>query len=49
MEWIPKHDDEDDVGVLDDHRSGMSLLTSMAIHTGVGPLMQDEDVEVDVI
>ena len=49
VECILDHDDKDDVRILDHHRSGMSLLTPMATHTGVGLVIQDEIVEVDVI
>ena len=49
VEWIPNHDDKDDVGILDHHRGGMSLLTPMATHTGMDLVMQDEIVEVDAI
>ena len=41
-------DDVDEVGILDHHRSGMLILTPMASHTGVGLLMQDEVVEINV-
>ena len=34
---------------LDIHRSGMSLLTPIATHAGVGLVIQDAIVEVDGI
>ena len=49
MEWTPNHDGEDDVVNPANHRSGMSLLTSMATYTGVGLGRQDDVVVVDVI
>ena len=46
MDWILWIEDVDEVAVLDHHRSGVSLLTSMATHTGVGCVNQGEVVEL---
>ena len=42
-------DDVDEVVVLDHHRSGTLILTPMATYTGVGRVLQDENVEVAAI
>ena len=44
-----EQDDVDEVAILDRHRSGMLILTSMAAHTGVGLWMKNEVVEVVVV
>ena len=49
VEWILRIEGVDEVALRDSHGSGRSLLTPMATHTGVGLVMQDEVVEVDVI
>ena len=49
VEWALDRDDVDDVVVLDNHRSGMSLLTPMATPTGMGRVIRDEVVESNVI
>ena len=46
-EGVLNRDDVDEVVVLDNHRSGMSLLTPMATHTGVGFVIHGVDVIQD--
>ena len=49
VEWMLGTDDVDEVVLLDYHRSGMSLQTPMATHTGVGLVNQTKVVEIDVV
>ena len=48
VEWMLWFDDEDEVAFLDNYRRGLSLLTLMATHAGVGLVALHEVVEVGV-